>query len=187
MTVIAALRRTRTRTGRTLSVVADHAGLTRTNLSTIEHDRRAPRSDTIDRLAAALGITLIPVATGGRSTVAEAAEHTAAALAAGDTDRAYSSVVQLANDLDTATGYLRVVLAAEPAPPVAPGWDAFIAAVTAWRLEQAGLPTPDWLAGTLDSPTWTPPGAVLPARAEHVPAAFARRGVQVEEHELASA
>jgi len=188
VTVIAVLRRTRSLTGRSLASVAARAGVTVSNLSTIEHDRREPRSSTIDRLAAALDITLVPVATGGRNTAAEAAEHLVAALAAGDQGRAYRTVLQLSNDLDTATPYLRALLVAEPAPPVEAGWDAFLAAVIEWRLEQAGLPSPDWISQTAGDrdPPWAPPDALLPARPEHVPAAFLRRGVLVEAAELTS-
>jgi transcriptional regulator with XRE-family HTH domain len=188
MTVIAVLRRTRSRTGRSLASVAARAGVTASNLSTIEHARREPRSTTIDRLAAALDITLVPVATGGRNTAADAAEYLVEALAAGDQVRAYRTVLQLSDDLATATPYLRALLVAEPAPPVEAGWDAFLAAVVEWRLEQAGLPSPDWISettGDLNQP-WAPPDALLPARPERVPAAFLRRGILVEAAELAS-
>lgn len=189
MTVVAALRRTRARSGRTLVAVAKRAGITESNLSTIEHARREPRSTTIDRLAAALDVTLIPVATSGRNTVAEAGEHIAQALAAGDPPQAYRAALQLANDLGTSTPYLRLLLAAEPPAPVAPGWDALLAALTEWRLQQAGLPSPDWVRDSGDAVTtsWEPPGAVLPARPSRIPDALRRRGVLIEEDELTSA
>jgi transcriptional regulator with XRE-family HTH domain len=189
VTVIAVLRRTRARSGQSLAAIAARAGIAESNLSTIEHNRRAPRSSTVDRLAEALEITLVPVATGGRNTAADAAEHLAEALDAGDQARAYRTVLQLADDLATATPYLRALLVAEPAPRVEAGWDAFLAAVVELRLEQAGLPSPEWIThttGDLDHP-WSPPEAVLPARPDHVPAAFLRHGVLVEAAELASA
>jgi transcriptional regulator with XRE-family HTH domain len=188
MTIVAALRRTRARSGRTLAAVAARAGITESNLSTIEHNRRSPRSDTIDRLAAALDVTLVPAATGGRNTAAEAGEHIARAVASGDSERAYRAALQLADDLGSAPPYVRLLLAAEAPTAIAPGWDALVAAVTEWRLQQAGLPAPDWVLDTIDpdAAAWTPPGAVLAARASRVPPAFLRRGVFVEEDELAS-
>lgn len=189
MTVVGALRRTRARSRRTLAAVAARAGITESNLSVIERDRRSPTSATIDRLTAALDITLIPAVTGGRNTVAEAGEHIAAALTAGDAERAYRAVLQLSDDLNTAGPYLRLLLAAEAPATVGPGWDALIAAVTEWHLQQVGLPAPDWVLHTIDDTAapWAPPGAILPARADHVPEPFRRRGILVEEGELASA
>lgn len=189
MAIVGVLRRTRARSGRTLASVAARAGITESNLSTIEHDRRSPRSDTIDRLAVALDITLVPAATGGRTTVAEAGDAIVRALAQGDDGRAYRAALQLADDLGSASPYLRLLLAAEAPTLTGPGWGALIAAVTEWRLQQAGLPAPDWVLDSTDhepSP-WTPPGAVLAARESHVPLAFLRRGVLVEEDEFASA
>lgn len=188
MAVVALLRRARERSGRTLASVASRAGLSESNLSTIEHDRRSPRAETIDRLATALELTLVPVQTGGRATVAEAGEHVTRAVRLGDTERAYRAVLQLADDLQSAPPYLRLLLAAEPPSLTGSGWDAFIAAVVEWRLNQAGVPVPDWVLSTASSDgSWTPPGSVLPARPERIEPAFLRRGVLVEQDEFASA
>lgn len=189
MTITAALRRTRSRSGRSLGWVAARAGIAESNLSTIEHGRREPRAATIDRLAAALDVTFVPVAAGGRSTTAEAADHVAAALAAGDTGTAYRAIVQVADDLASASPYLRVLLAAEAPIAIEGGWDAFLAGVVEWRLEQVGLPAPEWIRAQVRDPAvpWAPPSAILPARPNHVPEPLRRRGIQVEADELTSA
>lgn len=106
MTIANALRRIRSRSGRSLGWVAARAGIAESNFSTIEHGRREPRAATIDRLAAALDITFLPVATGGRSTTAETADHIAAALAARDTATAYRAIVQVA-DQPRASSFLQ--------------------------------------------------------------------------------
>jgi transcriptional regulator with XRE-family HTH domain len=188
VTITAALRRTRSRSGRSLSWVAARAGIAESNLSTIEHGRREPRAATIDRLAAALDVTFVPVATGGRSTTAEAADHVAAALAAGDTDTAYRAIVQVADDLASASPYLRALLAAEAPVAIDAGWNAFLAGVVEWRLTQAGLPTPEWIRAQVRDPAvpWAPPSTILPARPDHVPEPLRRRGIQVEADELTS-
>lgn len=189
MTITAALRRTRSRSGRSLGWVAARAGIAESNLSTIEHGRREPRAATIDRLAAALDVTFVPVATGGRSTTAEAADQVAAALAALDTATAYRAIVQVADDLASASPYLRVLLAAEAPVAIGEGWDAFLAGVIEWRLAQAGLPLPEWIRAQVRDPgvPWAPPSAILPARPARVPEPLRRRGIQVEADELASA
>lgn len=189
MTIIAALRRTRARSGRSLAWVAERAGVAESNLSAIEHGRREPRASTIDRLAAAMDVTFVPVATGGRSTTAEAADQIAAALAAGDTAIAYRVIVQVADDLFSASPYLRALLTAEAPIAIDQDWDAFLAGVVEWRLQQAGVPAPEWVRAQvrdLGTP-WAPPSAILPARPEHVPATLRRRGISVEADELTSA
>ena len=189
MSVADGLRRTRVHSGVSLRVLALRTGIAKPNLSAIERARREPTSATIDRVALALGVTFVPVKTGGRNTVAEASGHVAAALEAGDTARAYRAVVQIADDLQTANPYLRALLAAEPAGSTRPGWDAFIASVTEWRLAEVGLPAPDWVLETIGAPDvpWAPPDAVLEARLEHVAEPFRRRGVLIEASELESA
>ena len=189
MTITAALRRARSRSGRSLGWVAARAGIAESNLSTIEHGRREPRAATIDRLAAALDVTFVPVATGGRTTTAEAADHVVAALEAGDSATAYRAIVQVADDLVNAHPYLRALLAAEAPVAIDDGWDAFLAGVVEWRLTQAGLPTPEWIRAQVRDPAvpWAPPSAILPARPDHVPEPLRRRGIQVEADELTSA
>ena len=189
MHVVAALRRARTTSRVSLGLLSDQTGIAKPNLSAIERARREPTSSTIDRITSALGVTLVPVQTAGRNTVAEASEHVAAALGAGDTARAYRAVLQISDDLHSADPYLRALLAAEPPTATGTGWDAFIAAVTEWRLTQARLPAPDWTQTASSDPVhvWAPPGAIIEARPDHVAEPFRRRGVLVEAGELASA
>ena len=188
MTVVEGLRRARLASGLTLRAVAQRSGIAEANLSTIEHARRDPTATTIDRLTAALGIRLVPVATGGRPTAADIADIIGTSLRASDETRAYRAAVQLADDLDSADPHLKLLLTTEPARTGDPGWDAFLAAVTEWRLQQAGLPAPDWVrqTGTPVAAPWSPPGAILEARPDHVAEPFLRRGVLVEAAELTS-
>lgn len=189
MPVVEGLRRARAASGLSLSDVAARSGIALSNLSTIEHARREPTAATIDRLASALGVTLVPVATGGKMTVAEAATLLRTAVVGGDSRLAYRIVVQVSDDLASASPFARALLAAESPALIDAPWDGFLAAVVEWRLAEVRLPAPEWALASAGVPSqpWQPPGSVLPARPDHVAEPFARRGILVEVDELVSA
>lgn len=128
------------------------------------------------------------MATEQRNSALQASCLVAEALDANKLDHAYRGVLQLSNDLASASSSRLRMLVAEPPNWLPPGWDAFLAAVVEWRALQAGVDPPGWSVATIDSTSapWTPPGALLKARAEYIPIPFRRRNVLIEEGELGS-
>lgn len=193
MTITSSLKHARVRAGLSLSAAAKASGVQRSNIAAIENGRRDPTASTIEKIADAAHVRLIPVPADGRTTVAEASVVLAEAAHRDDVRRAYRVLVQIADDLTTPDPAGRFVLAVEPPARISPEWDAALAGVTEWRLSQARLPLPGWVAAEHGLPdrTWTPPlspaAASLPIDLGSVPEPLRKRGVLIEADELASA
>lgn len=193
MTIQSSLKHARVRAGLSLSEAAKKSGIQRSNIAAIENGRRDPTASTIEKIANAARVRLIPVKSDGRTTVAEASTALADAVRQNNARRAYRVLAQVANDLTAPDPADRFVLAVEPPTRVSPEWDAALAGVTEWRLRQAALPLPGWVVdehGNRDW-DWTPPisaaAATIPVDLDNVPDPLRKRGVLIEADELASA
>jgi len=193
MSIVESLRRARKNSGTTLANVASASGVGTTNLSAIEHGRRDPTVTTTQRLADALGLAFIAVPARGRSTAAEAAAAILRAQEAGERATAYRSFIQLADDLHAVDPVTRVVLAAEEPERTSSRWADAVAALVELRLGEVGAPLPQWVRERHGDPEhpWEPERSDIalpfPPDEELVPEPFRRRGVLIEENELASA
>jgi transcriptional regulator with XRE-family HTH domain len=192
MTIQSSLKHARVRAGLSLSDAARRSGIQRSNIAAIENGRRDPTASTIEKIANAARVRLIPVTSDGRTTVAEASTALADAVRQSNAGRAYRVLAQVANDLTAPDPADRFVLAVEPPARVSPEWDAALAGVTEWRLRQAQLPLPGWVVderGNRDW-DWTPPVSAatssIPVDIDNVPAPLRKRGVLIEADELAS-
>jgi transcriptional regulator with XRE-family HTH domain len=160
-------------------------------LSRIENDRRQPSVDLLERLLSRTqhSIVLVPTVRKDAATIGAIISE---ALDADDIRTAYRQLIQLADNLAEVHGALRVGLTlAEPPPFAEPGWGAALAAIAAYRLDEADLPHAEWI----DAPSrflaapWQPPTGGIRTRvdASRVPEEFARRNVLIEAETLVSA
>ena len=193
MTIVNSLRRARRRSHVTLRDAATRSGVGITNLSAIENERRHPTTETVSRIANALGVTFVPVIARGRSTAAASSDAIAQAENAGDHRLAYRQFIQLADDLAAVDPVTKVLLSAEEPDLTGERWDDAVAALVEYRLAQAGAPIPAWVTarqGEPDAP-WEPQRSAVPlpfpADITAVAEPFLRRGVLIEENELESA
>lgn len=192
MSIPSSLRRARKRSGGSLRSISARSGIAASNLSAIENGRRDPTASTVDRLAAALGVELIPVATQGRSPAARAAEEITRADAEGQAAQAYRRFLQLANDLASVDPVTRVLLSAEEPDRSPSRWIDAVAALVEVRLHEVFAPVPDWVTARAGQPgaVWEPQRTSRPlplgADLALVPPPFLRRGVAIEAGELAS-
>lgn len=193
MRIQSSLKQARVRAGLSLSEAAKQSGIQRSNIAAIENGRRDPTASTIEKIANAARVRLIPVKSDGRTSVAEASATLAEAVRQNNARRAYRVLVQVADDLTTPDPADRFVLAIEPPTHVTPEWDAALAGVVEWRLTQAHLPLPGWVAGESGNRDWgwapplSPVGSVIPTHVENVPEPLRKRGVLIEADELTSA
>lgn len=184
MSIINSLRRVRVNQRLTLRALAAKVGMAASNLSTIESGRRGSATETVERLATALGVTLVPLELGGRATVAEASEHFVGA----DDRRSYRLLLQVADDLRSASLFTRTLLVAERPHALSPRWDAALAALVEFVMDDSGLPTPGWTAERVGDRSWcwVPSSGPLAPDVRLVPEPFRRRGVLIESGELES-
>lgn len=193
MGIQSSLKQARVRAGLSLTDAAKQSGIQRSNIAAIENGRRDPTASTIEKIARASRVRLIPVKSDGRTSVAEAATVLADAVRQDNTRRAYRVLVQVADDLTTPDPTDRFVLAIEPPTHISPEWDAALAGVTEWRLSQARLPLPGWVTNERGNQDWrwTPPLSpateAIPVHIENVPEPLRERGVLIEADELTSA
>ncbi len=143
---------------------------------------------SLARLVHAAGYQLA-VLPSRRETASSAAEHVRDALRHNRHEAAYRAVIQLADGLQAEDGATRVALCV--APPAETGdlrYDAFIAGVVEFRLEQDDLPKPEWLAR---APRLCEPWSVDEYADEETsgatPRALRDRGVVIGEWEFDSA
>jgi transcriptional regulator with XRE-family HTH domain len=192
VTIVNSLRRARRRARVSLSDAATRSGVGITNLSAIENARRHPTTETAQRIADAIGVTFVPVLARGRSTAAASADAIARAEDAGNHRLAYRQFIQLADDLAAVDPVTKVLLSAEEPDLTGRRWDDAVAALVEYRLAEAGAPLPSWVterSGDADEP-WEPQRAAVPlpfpADVTAVAEPFLRRGVLIEQNELAS-
>jgi transcriptional regulator with XRE-family HTH domain len=193
MSIQSSLKQARVRAGLSLSAAAKQSGIQRSNIAAIENGRRDPTASTIEKIANAARVRLIPVKNDGRISVAEASIALADAVRQNNLRRAYRVLVQVADDLTTPDPADRFILAIEPPVHVSPEWDAALAGVAEWRLSQAHLPFPGWVTNERGNPEWgwapplSPATAAIPVEVENVPEPLRQRGVLIEADELTSA
>lgn len=176
-TLVRAARRSRHFTQARL---AELTGIDQASVSHHERGRDAMFS-TIDRLLAGTGHRLYAAPT-RRDEAASAAVAIRDYLRAKDPDRALRALLQLNDDLTAEHGLVRGVLAlAEPEPTGNRLWDAAIAALVAWRLNEEQIPLPAWVDDpdrVVAEPTVFRIDPADPApEPDDVPDEFAERGV----------
>lgn len=136
---------------------------------------------TIDRLLAGAGHRLYSAPT-RRDDAATVAAEIRAQLRVGNKERGLRALLQLNDNLLAEHGLLRGILGlAEPESTKDTAWDAAIAALVAWRLDEEGLPLPAWVDEAerfLAEPRTleVDPADPVPSHSE-VPVEFAKRGV----------
>lgn len=124
--------------------LATLTGIDQASVSHHERGRDAAFS-TVDRLLAGAGYRLYAAPT-RREDAASAAVAIRVSLRALDWDRALRALLQLNDDLVAEHGLVRGVLAvAEPESTGNPMWDAAVAALVAWRLNEERIPVPEWV------------------------------------------
>lgn len=193
MDVIDRLRDARQHAGLTQHDLASLLGTTQSAIARLEAHRVAPRLETVEAYASAVGHRL---EVHGPDVTAACVRGIAHALDGhGGADAAMRSVIQLFDDLLT-TPDPAVALATEPATTGSPQWDAAVAAACERAARLRGIEVPGWTA----APSrflrrwWAPiedvlgrpaPGLVCLALASSPPE-FAVRGVLIDRDTLAS-
>ena len=153
-----------------------------------ESSARDVTCETLDRLLRPTGYRLSAIPT--RSwTAAEAAGAFRAHLRADNEDGAYRDVIQFNDDLAREHGAVRVAVVV--APPERTGddrYDAILAALVEFRLNEERLPLPTWTAGHSLVERWFVDTNSVddPATVDATPEPFRRRGVIIDAVELAS-
>lgn len=175
------LRSARKQGGLTQSELATRAGVDQARVSRSESGSERPRFETVDRLLAATGHRLYSVPT-RRDDASAIASQIRESLAAKDSRRALRQLIQLSDNLVAETGLVRGVLGlAVPESTGVKLWDAAIAAVVAWRLNEEDLPLPPWVSDPTrrlkrSRSLAVDPADPIPSRAD-IPKEFAERGV----------
>lgn len=190
MTNASTLVRAARKSGRLTQVqLAERVRVDQATVSRSEGGRDA-EFRTIDRLLAGAGHRLYSAPT-RRDDAATVAAEIRQRLRDGDKDRALRALIQLNDNLVGERGLVRGVLGlAEPETTRYPVWDAALAAVVAWRLQDDDIPTPSWVDATnrflrqrqglgIDAADPIPPDS-------EVPEEFAKRGVLVWRDTFAS-
>lgn len=154
MSILSAYKRSRSLAGLSLTEVSDRSGLLLPNLSAIESGKRIPRVDTLEKALRAAGKKFVPVAN-LRASAAEVAEDIEIEIAAGREHDLFRFVVQLADNLAASqTVEDLYALVIEPAQSTGrQAWDATIAGVVEYRLNQRNWPVPSWTqSSVLETP-----------------------------------
>lgn len=186
-TLVRSARRSRRYSQRDL---ARRAGLSQSRVAIAENAHEDPRFDTASRLLAGAGHRLYAAPT-TRDDVATIAAEIRHALARGDRGLAFRYFVQLSDNLVAEHGLVRGVLAiTEPESTGSKTWDAALAALVDYRLNQEGVPAPDWTGAPnrrleRTRPLLVDPADPVPLRDE-VPAEFRAHGVLVWRDSLES-
>lgn len=183
------VRAARKSRGLTQQRLAERTRIDQARVSRSERGRDTEFS-TVARLLAGAGHRLYSAPT-QRDDAATAAADIGESLRSGDRERALRVLLQLNDNLLAEHGIVRGVLGlAEPELTRNPVWDAAIAALVAWRLQEDRLPVPEWVdrperfLATPSSLEIDPADPVAPLA--EVPDAFARRGVLVWRDTFAS-
>ena len=146
MTDIATLVRSARRSrGLTQRELAARSRLAQPRIALTEKRREDPRFGTATRLLAASGHRLYAAPT-TRDDVATIAADIRYAVQADDVQLALRHLIQMNDNLVAERGLLRGILAVtEPESTGAKTWDAAIAALVAYRLNQDQVPLPGWV------------------------------------------
>jgi hypothetical protein len=153
------------------------------SVAAVETSRTDPRFDTATRLLAAAGYRLY-AAPSTRDDIASIASALRLALREGDRERALRDLIQMNDNLVAVHGLMRGVLAVmEPELTGSKLWDAAVAALVAYRLNQEMIPLPPWVHDerrTLKRPRPIKVGryGIVPPTSE-VPAEFLERSVLI--------
>ena len=140
------LRSARKRSRLSQSELAHRAGIDQAQVSRSENENESPKYESVDRLLSATGHRLYSLPT-RRDDAATVAAEIRESLAKKDTQRALRHLIQLNDNLVAESGLVRGVLGlAEPESTGVKLWDAAIAAVVAWRLNEQDLPLPAWVS-----------------------------------------
>lgn len=143
------------------------------------------RFSTLDKILGSTGYSLYLAPTNGLSGD-QAAILITKYLKATETQSALRVLIQLNDDLMRERGITRGILGlSEPATTGNKVWDAAIAALVAWRLNQESLPVPDWVNNpkrflSKNHILQFDPADPLPTESE-TPDEFLKRGVLVFE------
>jgi transcriptional regulator with XRE-family HTH domain len=166
------------------------SGVAQSALSLIEGGSREPTWETVDRILRSTGTGIIAVPTRRPDACASAA-LIAAAESRGDKPGAAREFIQLSDNLAQVHAGVRVALTiCEPASTGVKHWDAAIAGLVAYRLEEESLPVPPWAreparrlkkAWTFGDGEYT-----TPVPREHVPKAFLDVNVIIDSATLMS-
>ena len=170
--------------------LGERSGIAASSLSLIESGDRIPTVATLERLLAATGRSLVCIPT-RRADAATIGERIADAVAGADSASALRHFIQLNDNLAAEHSEVRFALSiAEPAPTGVKHWDAALAGLVEFRLQQEGLPVPAWArdASRRLRRSWTFSGGryVVPVDRKRVPKAFLDRGVLIDEETLTS-
>lgn len=185
------LRVARTSAGLSQADLVRRSGVDKSTVSLIESGQRNPSVDKLDHLLRSTGrrVGIFPTS---RSGSAEAGDIIRQWVDVGDEEAALRAFLRYSDNLAATQGVERVVLAAVQPPLTRSAvWDAALAAVTEYWLDQEKLPKPTWVddpARTLQDQTplivnrWTSARAI-----RNVPDAFRRHRILVDESTLQSA
>ena len=176
------LRSARKSSGLSQMELAEITNVDQASISRVETGRDVTLS-TLETLLGATGHSLY-LAPSLRADAATLVAEIRVWLRRKDTHRAARLLIQLNDNLVAETGLVRGFLAvAEPEIIGRPVWDAAVAGLVEWRLEQEGLPFPDWTSRPERTLRRTRALVVDPADPlpppEATPVAFRRRGVLV--------
>ena len=175
------LRSARKNSGLTQEALASRVGVDQARVLRSEGGQESPRFETVDKLLAGTGHRLYSAPT-RRDDAATIASHIRESVAAKDSRRALRQLIQLNDNLIAETGLVRGVLGlAEPESTGKKLWDAAIAGLVAWRLNEQSLPLPAWVSTPerkleRSRPLSADPADPIPQRSD-IPDEFAERGV----------
>lgn len=146
LTAASSVHAARKSRGLTQKELALRAGVDQGRVSRSEDVRENPRFGTVERLLAAADHRLYAAPT-RRDDAATIAIGIRESLKASDARLALRYLIQLNDNLAAEHGLVRGVLAvAEPPLTGQKVWDAALAALVAWRLNEEQVPLPDWVA-----------------------------------------
>jgi len=186
-TLSEAARRSR---GVSQTLLAERSGHQAANISAIESGRRVPRVDTLDRLLRTSGARLL-ISPTLRASALEASAEIRAALRRDDAAQAFRNWLAFNDGLAAETPTNRVVLTAFPPPPTGDAlYDAALAALAEYRLDEARAPLPEWVetaAGLPLARLLTDSRYLTADDLGTVPEPFLRRGVLIDTESLQGA
>lgn len=169
--------------------VAAAARVPQASIGRVEAGSRDVSVATLDAFLRPTGHRLIAVPLKGRP-VAESAIAIAEALDRLDQAAAFREFIQTSDDLASETAAGRVVLSYAPPPSTGDRrFDALLAALVDFRLNEVGAPHPQWIsrAESLARPWHVDPYSQAHLDEISVPIEFARRQILLDISELSSA